>query len=348
MTRVRKDTMGNNSWQLPISKKGYSVVVVNPRFCYLRPQNDASASMAEEISFSLTRKRRFIHPKFFYDDRGSEIFDRICTLPEYYLTRSEMEILDSIGPEFSQFLEDHVLVELGSGSSIKTRKLLEVFDKKQETVEYYPIDISGILEESSVSLQEYCKNLRVTGIIDQYESGLDFIKRLELKKIIAFLGSSLGNFDNKSAIKMLKKIRSTMRQGDLFLLGLDLVKDRRIIESAYNDFSGVTSQFNLNLLARINGELGGNFNLENFAHMALYNTRHKRIEMYLSSKCEQQISISKINLSINLGKDEKILTEYSYKYTVPQIEEMAQKVGFTIKKIWFDKNRFFSLVLFSA
>lgn len=327
----------------------YFKVILNQRFCYLAPRNSIHTSMGEEVSQSLRGKMRFIHPKFFYDKKGSELFEEICSLPEYYLTRSEMEILDSIGLELSQFLvQDYALIELGSGSAKKTRRLLEVLTGRQETVEYYPIDISDVLKESSASLQRDYRNLKITGILDQYESGLDFIKSLEQKKLLAFLGSSLGNFDYKSAIKLLKKIHDTMNPGDLFLLGLDLVKDKGILESAYNDFQGVTSQFNLNLLTRINNQLGGNFDLKNFDHVAFYNSKHKRIEMHLRSKCEQEISISKINLSIKLKKNETILTEYSYKYTPEQIEQIASKVGFKIEKIWFDKNKFFSLVLFSA
>ncbi|MDE1765607.1 MAG: L-histidine N(alpha)-methyltransferase [Thaumarchaeota archaeon] len=327
----------------------YFKVIVNPKFCYLAPRNGLHTSMGEEVSRSLGRKVRFIHPKFFYDEEGSKLFEEICSLPEYYLTRSEMEILDSIGLELSQFLvQDYALIELGSGSAKKTRLLLEVLTGRQESVEYYPIDISDVLKESSASLQRDYKNLKITGILGQYESGLDFIKSLEQKKLIAFLGSSLGNFDYKSAIKLLKKIHDTMNPKDLFLLGLDLVKDKRILENAYDDFQGVTSRFNLNLLTRINNELGGNFDLKSFEHLAFYNSKHNRIEMHLRSKGEQEIFISKINLSIKLKKSETILTEYSYKYTIPQIEQIANKVGFKIEKIWYDKNKFFSLILFSA
>ncbi len=329
-------------------KEGYSTVIVNPRFCYLKPRNSPHLSIGEEISRSLTAKLRFNHPKFFYDRKGSKLFEQICTLPEYYLTRSEEEILDSIKLELPQFLvQDYALIELGSGSSKKTRHLLKVL-QRQEIVEYYPIDISDILKKSSMDLQKDYENLKITGILDQYESGLEFTKSLEQKKLIAFLGSSLGNFDNKSSIKLLKKIHDTMNTGDFVLVGLDLVKDKRILVNAYNDFRGVTSKFNLNLLDRINNELGGNFCLENFEHIAFYNSKRNRIEMYLRSRCRQQIFISKINLTVKLKKGEMILTEYSHKYTVPQIEQMARRVGFKIEKIWFDKNKFFALVLFSA
>lgn len=332
-----------------ISEQDYSTVTVNPRFCYLTPKEGVHSNMAEEISSSLSAKKRFIHPKFFYDDTGSRIFDEICKLPEYYLTRSETEILDSIGPEIAEFIEDdHVLVELGSGSARKTGKLLEALLQKQGIVQYYPIDISGILKESSLNLQRSYQNLAIIGIIDQYEGGLDFVSKMEQRKLIAFLGSSLGNFDNSSAIRLLRRIYHSMSHGDLFLLGLDLVKETSILEKAYNDAEGLTGKFNLNVLERINRELGGNFDTTKFEHLAFYNSNNNRIEMHLRSKCDQQIFISKVNLEMRLSKDETILTEYSYKYTVPQIEQISNMIGFKIEKIWFDKNKFFSMILFSV
>lgn len=328
--------------------KQYSTVVVNPRFCYLTPRNGIHSDMREEIAFSLTRKQRFIHPKFLYDKQGSVLFDEICTLPEYYLTRSEMEILHSMKTELAQFItEDHVLVELGSGSAKKTRRLLEALVEKQETVQYYPIDISDILKVSSINLQREYRNVKITGILDQYESALDFIKLLDQKKIIAFLGSSLGNFDGKGAAKFLKRVHDAMNPGDLFLLGVDLVKDRKILESAYNDFKGVTARFNLNLLARINRELDGNFDLEKFEHVAFYNENKHRIEMHLRSKFYQKVTISKTDTILRLKEGETILTEYSYKYTIPQMKRMASKIGFKIEKIWLDKSNYFALILFS-
>jgi len=328
--------------------QNYEKIAVTPRFCYFEPKTGSKITIAEEISYSLSQKKKFIHPKFFYDTTGSNLFDRICSLSEYYLTRTEIEILSSIKPDLSRFLVgEYALVELGSGSSIKTRKLIEILTSKQDDVEYYPIDISNILKDSSINLHDEYHNLRITGIIDQYETGLEFILQLDHKeKLVVFLGSSLGNFDPKNGIEFLKKIRSSMRNGDLFLLGVDLVKDVTILENAYNDAKGVTANFNINLLSRINRELCANFDEDKFEHVAIFNKRQNRIEMYLKSKVKHQVFVSAINLLLKFKKGELIHTEYSYKYTIPKIKKMAQKTGFKPLKIWTDKKNYFALVLF--
>ena len=328
--------------------QNYQKIAVTPRFCYFKPKTGSKSTIAKEISFSLSQKKKFIHPKFFYDATGSNLFDKICSLSEYYLTRTEREILGSIKPELSRFLVgEYALVELGSGSSIKTRKLLEILTSKQDDVEYYPIDISNILKDSSINLHDEYHNLKITGIIDQYETGLEFIRQLDHKeKLVAFLGSSLGNFDPKNGIEFLNKIRSSMRKGDLFLLGVDLVKDVTILENAYNDSRGVTANFNMNLLSRVNRELCANFDKDKFEHVAIFNKRQKRIEMYLKSKAKHQVFVSAINLLLKFKKGELIHTEYSYKYTIPKIKKMAQKTGFKPLKIWTDKKNYFALVLF--
>ncbi|MBI3639529.1 MAG: L-histidine N(alpha)-methyltransferase [Thaumarchaeota archaeon] len=330
--------------------KNYKKIAVTPRFCYFQPKAELKSTIAQEISYSLSQKNKFIHPKFFYDEAGSDLFEKICSLPEYYLTRTEIEILSSIKSELSKYLVgDYALVELGSGSSIKTRKLLKVLTTKQNDVEYYPIDISNILKDSSINLHDEYDNLKITGIIDQYETGLEFIRQLDHKeKLVAFLGSSLGNFDPENGIEFLKKIRFSMRKGDLFLLGIDLVKDAKILENAYDDSSGVTAEFNLNLLSRINRELDATFDHDKFEHVAIFNKRQKRIEMYLKSKVKHQVFVSAINLLLKFKKGELIHTEYSYKYTIPQIKKMAQKTGFKPVQIWKDKKNYFAVVLFSV
>jgi L-histidine N-alpha-methyltransferase len=328
----------------------YEKIAVTPRFCYFRPKTVTNSTIAKEILYSLSQKKKFIHPKFFYDATGSNLFEKICSLPEYYLTRIEIEILAKIKSELSKYLAgDYALVELGSGSSIKTRNLLEVLITKQNDLEYYPIDISNILKDSSINLHDEYHNLRITGIIDQYETGLEFIRHLDHKeKIIMFLGSSLGNFDPKNGTEFLKKIRSSMRRSDLFLLGIDLVKDVTILENAYNDSKGVTANFNLNLLSRINQELGATFDQDKFEHVAIFNKKQKRIEMYLRSRVKHQVFVSVIDLLLKFKKGELIHTEYSYKYTIPQIKKMAQKTGFKPIQIWTDKKNYFALVLFTV
>ena len=330
--------------------KNYKKIAVTPRFCYFQPKAELKSTIAQEISYSLSQKKKFIHPKFFYDTTGSHLFEKICGLPEYYLTRTEIKILSSIKSELSKYLvDDYALVELGSGSSIKTKNLIEILTTKQNDVEYYPIDISNILKDSSINLHDEYDNLKITGIIDQYETGLDFIRQLDHKaKLVAFLGSSLGNFDPENGIAFLKKIHSSMRKSDLFLLGVDLVKDAKIIEKAYNDSKGVTAKFNLNLLSRINRELEATFDQDKFEHVAIFNKKQKRIEMYLRSRGKHEVFVSAVDLLLKFKKGELIHTEFSYKYTIPQIKKMAQKTGFKPIQIWTDKKDYFAVVLFSV
>jgi len=323
---------------------------VNSRLrCFKRHASSQKQSFAEELSHSLSHESKFISPKFFYDKTGSELFEKICDLPEYYLARTEIEILNRLKTELANFLDDDFrLVELGSGSSKKTRHILDVLHETQSKTEYFPIDISDILEASSQELLSLYQNLHITGIIDTYENGLEFLNKYDLKNnLIVFLGSSFGNFDPKDGLEFLKKINSIMKDSDLFLIGLDLIKEKSILEKAYDDSEGVTRQFNLNILSRINTELDGNFDLANFAHVARYNENEKRIEMYLQSLTNQTVQIPKANLSITLQKDELIHTENSYKFSLNDIEDMMADTGFEIKRIWFDSNKHYAMVLAS-
>ncbi|HEY5735593.1 MAG TPA: L-histidine N(alpha)-methyltransferase [Nitrosopumilus sp.] len=328
----------------------YKKFVVDSKLQYFKPHaGKIEKTFAEEISFSLNRNSKFISPKFFYDKKGSDLFETICTLPEYYPTRTEIQILKNLQNDLPSFIDESFrLVELGSGASVKTRLILDVFTKLQSKTEYFPIDISEILTESSEQLIRDYNNLHITGIIDTYEGGLEFLKNYDDKKnLILFLGSSFANFSPVNGKGFLEKINSTMKSGDLFLIGLDLVKDSKILESAYNDSQGVTAKFNLNVLSRINDELDADFDLNNFSHHSIYNKEDQRIEMYLKSLVNQSVIISKSNLSLTLEKNELIHTEYSHKYTLDQIKILLESVGFKIERVWLDDQTHFSLTLVS-
>jgi len=279
----------------PTKKKiDYKQYVVDSQLRYFKPHaTKIEKSFAEEISFSLNQNFKFINSKFFYDRKGSDLFESICLLPEYYPTRTEISILKKLEPELTSYLDENMdLVELGSGSSVKTP-------------EYYPIDISEILTESSEQLLKDYDTLHITGIIDTYEGGLEFLQNYnDRKNLIVFLGSSFGNFTPNDGKLFLQKIFSTMKSGDLFLIGLDLVKDKQILESAYDDSLGVTAKFNLNVLSRINDELDADFNLNNFSHYSIYNENDQRIEMNLKSLVSQSVIIAKSNLSLYLDENE--------------------------------------------
>jgi dimethylhistidine N-methyltransferase len=327
----------------------YKKFVVDSKLQYFKPHaTQIENTFAEEISSSLNRDLKYISPKFFYDKKGSELFEKICLVSEYYPTRTEVSILKQLQSELPSFLDDDFrLVELGSGASTKTRLLLDILTS-QKNLEYFPIDISEILTESSEQLLHDYENLTITGIVDTYEGGLEFLKKYDEKKnLIIFLGSSFGNFPPIDGYKFLEKVHATMKPGDLFLIGLDLVKEKEILTSAYNDSEGITAEFNLNVLSRINDELDADFNLNNFSHYAIYNEKDQRIEMYLKSLHDQSIIISKSDLELKLKKDELIHTEYSHKYRLSQIHDLLDDVGFELKHTWLDEKKHFSLSLMS-
>jgi len=327
---------------------GYQSHSIQKNLKYFKPtKNSTTATFAEEIRNTLQHTKKSINPKFFYDESGSKIFDQICLLPEYYPYNAETEILQKIEHKLLPYLsEEFHLVELGSGSSLKTRLLIDVLFKSQKYLQYFPIDISEILDQSAKNLCKNYSNLSVTGVVDTFENGLDFIENYDNKpNLITFLGSSFGNFDKSDGIKFLKKISSLMKSSDLFLIGLDLKKDQEILHNAYNDAQNITAKFNLNVLKRINAELGANFNLEKFEHHAIYNEEKGRVEMYLRSLSEQSVIVPKSELSINLLKNELIHTENSHKFSLNQIESLLLDTNLEKLEMWFDSRNYFALVL---
>jgi len=327
---------------------GYQSHLIRKNLKYFKPtKNSTTATFAEEIGDTLQQSKKSISPKFFYDQTGSKIFDEICSLPEYYPYNAETEILEQIEQKLLPYLSDEFhLVELGSGSSVKTRLLIDVLFKSQKHLQYFPIDISEILYQSAKNLCMDYPNLTVTGVVDTFENGLDFIEHYDNKpNLITFLGSSFGNFEQSEGMVFLKKINNLMKSNDLFLIGLDLKKDSNVLYNAYNDSQNTTAKFNLNVLKRINTELGGNFNLENFEHHVIYNEKKGRIEMYLRSLSEQSIKISKSDLFINLSKNELIHTENSHKFSISQIESTFRDSNFEKLEIWFDSRKYFAMVL---
>ena len=230
----------------------YQKIVINENLRYFKPSSvKKQKTFLNEITLSLNRTPKSINPKFFYDNTGSKLFDMICSLPEYYLYNSEIEILRNIKKEIKSYIDSEIrLVELGSGSSIKTRILLDTLYDLQTDVEYFPIDISDILSFSTQELCNIYKDLKITGIIDTYENGLNFIEGYDNKpNLISFLGSSFGNFNHLEGIQFLKTISTMMKDSDLFLIGFDLKKNESILQKAYNDSNGITTKFNLNFLS---------------------------------------------------------------------------------------------------
>ena len=345
MQNKNRQNMDNKSKQELL---GYQSHIIQKNLTYFKPtKNSTTRTFAEEISYTLQKPKKSISPKFFYDEDGSKIFDEICSLPEYYPYNSETEILKQIEKKLLPYISNEFhLVELGSGSSVKTRLLIDILLKSQIHLQYFPIDISEILDQSAKNLCNDYQNLIITGVVDTFENGLDFIEHYDDKpNLITFLGSSFGNFNQDEGIKFLKKINNLMKPDDLFLIGLDLKKDPKILHDAYNDVQNVTAKFNLNILKRINEELNGNFLLDDFEHHAIYDEEKGRVEMYLRSLSVQTVKIPKADLSISLSKDELIHTENSHKFSPSQIESVLRESNFEKLEIWFDSRKYFALVL---
>ncbi len=307
-------------------------------------------NFSEDVKIGLTSESKHLPFVYFYDHIGSQLFEKICELPEYYLTRTETDILETNAKDIvSQFSAETVLVELGSGSSTKTRILIETFLERQRLAHYTPIDVSHqMLEESSYSLLKEYPDLEINAIAARYNEGIDHLDiRKEQQNLITWLGSSIGNFEKSEVTALLQHIQDTMHPNDRFLVGIDLQKDKTIIENAYNDTQGITAEFNLNLLTHVNRELGGDFELENFAHKAIYNEEIGRIEMYLVSNIDQKVFISGLDLEVPFTTNETIHTEHSFKYSLGDINRLAEETGLYVEQQWFDDEQLFSLNLFA-
>jgi len=304
---------------------------------------------AHDVRAGLTADPRRLPPKYFYDALGSALFEAICHLPEYYLTRAETEILKTYSDEIAGAFNSRVrLVELGSGSASKSRYLIEAIIRRQGELHYQPVDISqSMLEESSRALLNDYPALQITAIAGDYTRGIELASPASGRAanehvLVLFLGSNIGNYNRGEAIGLLREMRGFLHDGDGLLVGADLKKDSRQLVAAYDDPIGVTSAFNLNLLARINRELGGNFDVHAFAHRAYYNEGAGRMEMYLESLRAQRVEISEIDLCLSFEEGEKIHTENSHKFDRSGLESLAQASGFRIEKFWSDSQSRFS------
>lgn len=313
-------------------------------------QNDPIRQFAADVRNGLGASPKSLSCVYFYDKTGSQLFEKICRQPEYYCTRAEKEILQKHARDIAAYCSNPVqIVELGSGSSVKTRILLEAFVEAHMRTIYIPIDVSReILAKSAAELRGMFPPLKVKPISARYEDGMETVDKADGTILLVWLGSSIGNYKPKAARRFLAGLRQTLSYGDKLLLGADLIKDRAILEAAYNDRSGVTADFNLNLLARINRELGGTFSLDRFDHNAVFNTAKGRIEMYLISRCDQQVQIEALDMTVSFSEGERIHTENSYKYHPEEIASLAGAINSSLVHQWFDSHRHFSLSLFEA
>jgi dimethylhistidine N-methyltransferase len=308
---------------------------------------------AEDVRRGLSANPKTLQPQYFYDALGSALFNAICELPEYYVTRAETEILTTRATEIAAaFGEPARLVELGSGSARKSRLLIEALLAQQDELEYIPVDVdAGVLESSAQSLLDQFSELTIHAVCADFRDPAATLAGIvapdpALRTIVLFLGSSIGNLDFDAAAAMLSSLRTLLGPGDALFLGADLKKPREILEPAYDDPLGVTAAFNLNLIARINRELGGDFDLAAFVHRAFYNEAEGRIEMHLVSRRAQTVRVG--NDTFSFAEGESIHTENSYKYDETTLGALASRAGFAIEQRWTDSRGWFADFLMVA
>lgn len=305
------------------------------------PVSDESAFL-QDVLFGLSQERKELHCKYFYDETGSQLFDQICDLDEYYPTRTELAIMSTHASDIAARIgEGAVLVEYGSGSSTKTRLLL---DELESAHAYLPVDISeDHLQQTADRLREDYEDL------DIHPLAVDFTSPFELpepyatsKTTIYFPGSTIGNLKSDEAVELLASIADQCGSDGGLLIGFDLAKDESILKAAYDDSEGVTAAFNLNLLHRINRELDANFDVDRFAHVATYNREESRIEIYIESLDDQEVTVGE--QAFQFARGERIFTEYSHKYGVDQFVALAAKAGLKMDALWTDQRDYFAVM----
>jgi L-histidine N-alpha-methyltransferase len=305
-------------------------------------------TMAEDVRQGLSEDQKRLSPKYFYDAVGSDLFEQITDLPEYYPTRAERDLLLEIAADLMAEIRPTEIVELGSGSSAKTRALFDAPSTASHLSRYVPFDISESTVRSTANnlLSEY-PFLNIHGVIGDFEHHLSKIPAPNGRRLLLFLGGTIGNLDRDQRIAFLSDVRSLLRPEDRLLIGLDLVKDIKTIESAYNDAAGITAEFNRNMLKVINKGLVADFQPEAFQHRAFFNVEESRIEMHLVPDGLQRISISELGMTFTVQPGETIWTESSYKFTEEAVEEMLTSAGLVLEHFYANEqpNRRFGLIL---
>ena len=315
---------------------------------YLSGSNLLTNSLdGQDVVWGLTQTPKTLPPRYFYDQRGSELFEQICELPEYYPTRTEAWILQQYAQEISQLAGICELVELGSGSSTKTRLLLDAYQALGSKFRYVPIDVSGeILVESAQKLLEDYPTLHIQGLVGTYAQALEKLTSSTLSaRMIFFLGSSLGNFTPQECDRFFSQINAALDVGEYFLLGVDLQKSKHILEAAYNDSRGVTAEFNLNMLQHLNRRFAGNFDTNLFEHWAFYNKQLHQIEMHLRCLQSHTVCLEALNLKVEFEIGETIRTEISRKFNLAKIQQELQAQGLKPLQVWTDPKQWFGLFL---
>jgi dimethylhistidine N-methyltransferase len=318
-----------------------------PRLVDVLDLEPASEDFLAEVVDGLSRSPRSLPCKFFYDERGAELFLKICELPEYYITRTETELLRRHGGEMAESIGANAeLIGFGTGAGMKARMLLEHLESP---IAYVPVDISKQrLTDSTAELSRAMPTLDILPVCGDYLQPLQLPKSRRKPDHIAvyFPGSTIGNLEPEIAADFLRRVCRLCGKSGGLIIGVDLQKDRAVLEAAYNDSAGITAEFNLNLLVRVNRELGANFDLPLWRHQAVYNERQGRIEMHLISEAEQTVYVGGKEFCFRRG--EKIITEFSYKYTQEGFVRLAVSAGFRLARVWTDPGQLFAVFHFTV
>ena len=300
---------------------------------------------AHSVARSLTDSPPWLHCRYLYDGRGSELFEKICEQPEYYLTRTESGILAARAADIFADTGPVTVIELGSGTSVKTDHLLTAYSADQRDVLYVPVDVSvSALEMARDAIVARHPTVTVTGIAGTYEAAFPLFKRFS-PAMVVFLGSTIGNFNQQEADVFWHAVADSLDAGDYFLLGVDLIKDEALLNAAYNDAAGVTQAFTKNIFARINRELGASVDLDEIEHVASYNRAWQRVETFIRFNSDQEVYLEPLDKTIAIAAGTMVMTEISRKFTVDQIRENMQLYGFDVRDVFTDEKEWFALLL---
>lgn len=308
---------------------------------------ESSSHAAQEVISGLSMSPKTLPPKYFYDDRGSDLFEQITELPEYYLTRTETQILQQQAAAIAALTGPCELIELGSGSSTKTQILMDAYQRQQLGLRYIPIDVSGgMLEATAHRLLAAYPNLSIHGIAGTYAPALAALPPQQLPaRMVAFIGSTLGNLSPQECDLFLSQVSASLSPGDYFLLGVDLQKDPAILEAAYNDSQGVTAAFNLNMLHHLNWRFQGNFKPHQFRHLAFYNDVEHQIEIYIESLTEQTAQLRGLDLTAHFEAGERLRSEISRKFNLQVMGQHLSQFDLKVLETFTDDNQWFGLML---
>ena len=313
----------------------------------LKQPETVISTIADDVLSGLTATPKTLPPRLFYDAAGSRIFEQITGLPEYYLTRTERGILEQHAMEMIRSAGTPLtLIELGAGTATKTEVVIEAILRRQLQAAFYPIDVSAsALRVAEEALEARFPALSVRPLVGDYSAGLSQLSRIAGRKLVLYIGSSIGNYEPEEAAELLNMVRRSLSPGDALLLGTDMAKDKSTLLAAYNDAQGVTARFNLNVLFRINRELGADFNPTAFRHKAIWNRKASRIEMHLESLRKQTVRIADLDLAISFDKGETIHTENSYKFTDKMVRNILADSSLLLEQTWSDERRWFAVHL---